>query len=96
MECPRCGSIQVYKNGRKNGKQNHLCVACGRQFIDVYDLPKRHSELTKQECLELYLSGLGFREIARLKGISHSTVFYWIKQFTKPRKLETSDQDACN
>jgi insertion element IS1 protein InsB len=32
--CPECGSQQVKKNGHiHNGKQNHQCKACGRQFV---------------------------------------------------------------
>jgi transposase-like protein len=32
--CPRCGSRQHKKNGHiHNGKQNHRCKACGRQFV---------------------------------------------------------------
>src|SRR3712207_4431036 len=32
--CPGCGSIQFKKNGHiHNGKQNHQCKACGRQFV---------------------------------------------------------------
>ena len=32
--CPVCGSQQFKKNGHiHNGKQNHRCKACGRQFV---------------------------------------------------------------
>ena len=32
--CPERGSQQVKKNGHShNGKQNHQCKACGRQFV---------------------------------------------------------------
>jgi insertion element IS1 protein InsB len=32
--CPECGSQQFKKNGHiHNGKQNHQCKACGRQFV---------------------------------------------------------------
>jgi insertion element IS1 protein InsB len=32
--CPKCGSQQFKKNGHiHNGKQNHLCKVCGRQFV---------------------------------------------------------------
>jgi transposase-like protein len=37
MQCPRCASTHIRKNGRKYGKQNHICVPCGRQFIDSYE-----------------------------------------------------------
>ena len=33
--CPECGSIENKKNGHiHNGKQNHYCKACGRQFVE--------------------------------------------------------------
>ncbi|HLO84485.1 MAG TPA: IS1 family transposase, partial [Nostocaceae cyanobacterium] len=34
MECPRCASSHVRRNGKKSGKQNYICAKCGRQFID--------------------------------------------------------------
>jgi transposase-like protein len=34
VTCPECGSWQFKRNGHiHNGKQNHRCKACGRQFI---------------------------------------------------------------
>ena len=44
MHCPNCGSSKIRKNGKRRGKQNHFCVNCGRQFIDVYSPPKGYSE----------------------------------------------------
>lgn len=32
--CPRCRSQDVKKNGRRKRKQNYLCKACGRQFVE--------------------------------------------------------------
>ena len=38
--CPECWSQQIKKNGHiHNGKQNHQCKDCGRQF--VVDTTKR-------------------------------------------------------
>jgi hypothetical protein len=34
MECPRCESDQVRKNGRPNGHQRYLCKACRQHFFD--------------------------------------------------------------
>ena len=32
--CPSCNSKQIVKNGKiHNGKQNHKCRDCGRQFV---------------------------------------------------------------
>jgi IS1 transposase len=33
--CVNAGE-QVTINGLKKGKQNHICVDCGRQFVEVY------------------------------------------------------------
>jgi len=43
MKCPECQSIHVNKNGQKKGKQNYICVGCGRQFIDCYQPHKRYT-----------------------------------------------------
>ncbi|MDZ8235598.1 MAG: IS1 family transposase, partial [Nostoc sp. ChiQUE01a] len=28
MQCPYCGSTKIRKNGKRRGKQNHICVSC--------------------------------------------------------------------
>ena len=66
MQCPRCASTHNRKNGWQRGKQNYICVQCGRQFIDCYE-PKGYSEDFKRECLEMYVNGSGFRAIERVK-----------------------------
>ena len=80
MHCPHCGSTDINKNGKRGSKQNHICLQCGRQFIDEYDPPKGYSDEFKRECLEMYLNGMGFRAIERVKGVHHTTVIYWVKQ----------------
>jgi hypothetical protein len=36
--CPRCKSPKYKKNGHiHNGKQNHQCKDCGREFIDCFE-----------------------------------------------------------
>ncbi len=80
MQCPYCESTEIRKNGRRRGKQNHICVKCGRQFIDVYSPPRGYSNEIKQECLKAYVNGMGLRAIERDKGVHHTTVIYWLKQ----------------
>ncbi|MDZ8108648.1 MAG: IS1 family transposase [Nostoc sp. DedQUE12a] len=80
MQCPYCDSTEIRKNGKRRGKQNHICVNCGRQFIDVYSPPKGYSNEIKQECLRSYVNGMGFRAIERDKGVHHTTIIYWLKQ----------------
>ncbi len=34
--CPRCTSARTVRNGHiHNGKQNHKCKNCGRQFVEA-------------------------------------------------------------
>jgi transposase-like protein len=60
MNCPSYDASHIRKNGRKNGKQNYICVGCGRQFIDNYEPSRTYSNEIKEECLKMYLSCLGF------------------------------------
>ncbi|WP_416666325.1 IS1 family transposase [Egbenema bharatensis] len=80
MQCPECGATHIRKNGKRKGKQNHICVACGRQFIDTYDPHRGYSDEFRRECIKMYLNGSGFRAIERVKGVHHTTVITWVQQ----------------
>ena len=80
MECPECQSSHIRKNGIKKGKQNHICVSCGRQFVVRNETPRGYSDEFKRECLKMYVNGMGLRGIERVKGVHHTTVITWIKQ----------------
>ena len=80
MECPECNSNHIRKNGIKKGKQNHLCVDCGRQFIDNYESRRGYSDDVKRICLKMYVNGMGFRAIQRVTDVHHTTVINWVKQ----------------
>lgn len=79
MQCPYCESTEMRKNGKRRGKQNHICVKCGRQFIDVYSPAKGYSNQVKLECLKAYVNGMGLRAIEPDKGVDHTTVIYLLK-----------------
>ena len=78
-----CKSTHIRKNGKKKGKQNHICVQCGRQFINQYEKERGYSESIKRDCLKMYVNGMGLRGIERVKGVHHTTVMNWIKQVGK-------------
>ncbi len=80
MNCPECKSTKIQKNGKKRGKQNYLCVHCGRQFITEYNQHQGYTDEFKRECLKLYVNGLGFRAIERVKGVHHTTIMAWVKE----------------
>ena len=80
MQCPECKSTHIRKNGNKKGKQNHICVKCGSsQFIDDYEFQRGYSETVKRECLKMYVNGMGFRAIQRIKGVHHTTLITWVR-----------------
>jgi IS1 family transposase len=61
---------------------HHICVICGRQFIDSYE-QQGYSEEIRSECLEMYVNGSGFRAIERVKKVHHTTIINWVKKAGK-------------
>ncbi|ADQ82754.1 IS1 family transposase [Riemerella anatipestifer] len=72
--CPHCLSKKIIKNGRtKTLKQQYYCKECYRRFIDYYTYHAYHSEINRK--IVVYTKeGLGIRSIARVLGISVTTV----------------------
>jgi transposase-like protein len=79
MNCPYCVSNHIRKNGHRRGKQNYICVDCEHQFIESYSKRGYNDEI-KQQCLTMYVNGIGFRAIERLTGVNHNTVINWVKE----------------
>ena len=84
MQCPGCHSEHIRKNGKnRQGKQNYVCVNCSRQFITDYNAYHGYSDELKRECLKMYVNGMGFRAIERVKGVHHTTIITWVKNVGK-------------
>jgi transposase-like protein len=78
MQCPRCSSDHIKKNGHsRKGKQNHLCKDCGAAFVEE---STRVTEEEKATALRLYQEGLSIRAVARLIGRGHVTVWTFLKK----------------
>ena len=68
--CPQCNSENVVKNGFiHNGKQNHLCNDCGRQFVEAPQ-NKVISPETKGLIDKLLLEKIPLAGIARVADVS--------------------------
>ena len=80
MNCPHCQSNHLRKNGHRRGKQNHLCLDCGRQFVENPVSQRGYSDDVRRICLRMYVNGMGFRAIERVTGVHHTTVINWVKQ----------------
>jgi transposase-like protein len=80
MQCPECQSKHIRKNGHRGEKQNHICVDCGRQFIENPQTERGYSDEVRKTCLKMYVNGMGFRGIERVMKVHHTTVINWVKQ----------------
>jgi insertion element IS1 protein InsB len=89
IRCPECNSEHVNKNGRKKNKQNHICIDCGKQFIDSYS-HRGYMQEIKEKCLKMHMDGMGYRAIERIHGVHHTTIINWVKK-GKESPLETKE-----
>lgn len=84
--CPTCHSSYVVKNGSiHNGKQNHKCKDCGRQFVQDPQ-NKIIDEATKRLIDKLLLEKIPLAGIARVAEVSE----VWLQQYvnTKYQQVE--------
>jgi insertion element IS1 protein InsB len=67
--CPACGSTHFKKNGHThNGKQQHQCKACPRQFVQCSE-PYRIGDETRALIERLLRERLSLRGICRAVGV---------------------------
>lgn len=78
--CPACGSSSYKKNGHiHNGKQNHQCNQCGKQFVlcpTKKEIPESTKDLIKKSLLEK----TPLRGICRVFNVS----LVWLLHFISP------------
>jgi len=75
LRCPQCGLSHTKKNGHTHyGKQNHQCLACGRQF--VLD-SQRITDETRELVRKLLLERIPLRGICRTLSLS----LQWLLRF---------------
>jgi len=80
MKCLRCGGENSIKSGFARGKQRFECKDCHYHFVEpgLKAGDKEHLQVVK-----LYCSGVSFRQIGRLQGVSHTTARRWVKAFAQ-------------
>lgn len=78
--CPTCHSQRVVKNGKlHNGKQNHKCQDCGRQFVqDPHN--KIVSDATQHLIDKLLLEKLPLAGIVRVAEVSEPWLQHYVNQ----------------
>lgn len=76
-KCPSCHSLLIKKNGHiHNGKQNHRCLKCGRQFI-LEPTQKIIDDKTKELIGKVLLERISLEGICRAFDVSMP----WLLEF---------------
>jgi len=80
MKCPNCGSQAIVKNGwRENDKQNHKCLNCNRQFVEIPEnkiIPEKDRERIRKALLER----VSLEGICRIFEVSMPWLLEFMKQ----------------
>ena len=78
--CPHCGSIRVYKNGHKEGKQRYLCRDCSKTFAITNNTILYRSQKSIEiweKYFECLMNKFSLRKCAEICNIDVTTAFYW-------------------
>lgn len=92
MQCPRCQSERVIKNGRiHTGKPKWMCKQCGRQFV-LNPQWRRVPDETKVLIDKLLLEKISLAGIARVTGVSEPWLQAYVnaKYADVPRTVQVS------
>lgn len=78
LTCPACQSEEIKRNGHiHNGKQNHLCKGCDRQF--VANSTKRYVSQEEREMVDrLLLERISFAGICRVMSVSQTWLLDYV------------------
>lgn len=89
IECKRCGSTNLWKNGEHKGVQYYLCKDCGYRGNGSPTFPHgKHDKITVVEALTYYYKGMSFRNVQKTFNelsdfnVSTSTLWDWIIKYT--------------
>jgi transposase-like protein len=70
LNCPSCKSVSIKKNGHiHNGKQNHRCLSCGRQFV-LNPKNKLIKDETQAQVRQALLERVSLEGICRIFNVS--------------------------
>lgn len=78
--CPKCDSKEATKSGIVNERQRYKCRNCGYHYT-VAKVGREVNSYYVVKALQLYMEGVGYREIERLLGVSHVSVMNWVKKY---------------
>jgi transposase-like protein len=79
VECLRCESVNVVRNGKQKGRQYYLCKDWGKAFTETATSAIAHSHSTKtvwKQVIQDTVDGIALDKTAEALDLSHSTVFH--------------------
>jgi len=82
--CPRCGCVEIVKNGFKNGKQRFWCKGgCGTTFNALTGTPLARLRMPEKhiENARCMLEHLSIPKVAARLGVCWETAFRWRHRF---------------
>lgn len=94
--CPNCKSTTIKKNGHiHNGKQNHRCLSCGRQFVRDPQ-QKIISDETRTRVRQALLERVSLEGICRIFEVSMPWLLNFINEIVQdlPENLNADIVDS--
>ena len=80
LVCPHCGSVHIFKNGHRNGRQRYNCKDCKTSFVATNNTIL-HQSKKDLSVWTLYINcmmrKLPLRQTAEICGIHLATAFAW-------------------
>jgi transposase-like protein len=76
--CPKCGSIAIKRNGKRNNRQAYLCKDCKKSFVatSTSAIAYSHaSETVWKQVIRDTVAGVSIDKTAESLDLSHPTVF---------------------
>ena len=78
VSCPKCGSISVNRNGKRNGRQAYICKDCGKTFVETSGSAIAYSTASEsvwKQVIRDTVDGVPIDKTAESLDLSHPTVF---------------------
>lgn len=77
--CPKCGSISIVRNGKRNRRQSYLCKDCKKSFVETSTSAIAYSHASEtvwKQVIRDTVDGVSLDKTADSLDLSHSTVFH--------------------
>ena len=79
VQCPKCSSPKLVKNGRTStGQQKYHCKDCRR--YGTLDTQQAQRDAQRRLVEQLHTERVSQRGIARITGLSRTTIINWLKK----------------